>query len=907
MSRRQKIIFFNTGNGGGLPGSADWGLISGDITDQSDLNDALALIGGAALNTGVGKTTDTLELQALNDTTLRITAAQNMFFTELFAPGMPFDEAMVSFPQTDFALAGLGLVADGTYIRYIGYDVNGVVQVGTANFFMNQGVAHLGFVMVKRVGGVTTFLDGAAGPRNVHSAPMMASSSLLERAYATNQSNVEVAPNAGGMTFAKRAGVMRSPSVNWHGGANIHELQIAAQTPASFTRINPSTASSPALPAASTAFVCNTWWNGVASVVMAAPGNASVQRWLIGIKGGLWLQEGEFQYTNLADAVDNIFNAPFTSIYPFDTYAEVARTAAVRSCTDVGNNAQSVTVETGGTGAGGGSSGGASNVFAESLLGVTIAPNVVNASLNNITPIGGTLTVTGGVRATIGGDSITVGGLGVGYLIEFTRANPNYFRASSAGGIFVFETGGANERARITDTGLTVTGSSATALTGFPFSGGSAIGAQITSFASGASSYGLDMRRFTGSSTDHQVAYIGQYDAGGGTGYPIGFFFDNNKTTNTQATTLRASIDQDGLAVTGAISATNGDILQTVTGADAVLRQTSSGGSGQQWFLVSRTTGEWTVSNQSFSRHLSVTNAGLAVYSSGTVVGNFTSTGLAVTGGVTASGSITSSAALGTVDIVSTTPANRSITKYTNGGGDYFIGVNNDTGSNFGGSGYSLFRFAPTGRVIQDNINSVPITTVSSTGLAVTGTATASDFIMAGGESFGLTNSMLGVAFTGPAYGFSIRNLNDVSGAKLAAFRKGDGTEIGSISRVGTTDAVAYNTSSDARLKKNVRDYTGTDSGPIIDALRPRWFDWKEGTDNDSKNIIGFIAQEEFLAAPELARIGAVTPGDDKPDFDPKTGRGWMRSDTALVPILVAELKSLRVRLATAESKLATL
>lgn len=177
--------------------------------------------------------------------------------------------------------------------------------------------------------------------------------------------------------------------------------------------------------------------------------------------------------------------------------------------------------------------------------------------------------------------------------------------------------------------------------------------------------------------------------------------------------------------------------------------------------------------------------------------------------------------------------------------------------------------------------------------------------------------------------GLDVRDSTDTTGAVFAAFRKANATIIGSIQRVTTTDAVAYNTTSDGRLKTNVRDFTGEDSGRIIDALRPRWFDWKQ-TDltesvgyldakgekqtrlqkvadstrqakhsSDSKSIIGFIAQEEAEADPALVRIGAVTVGDSDPDT---IARQWSRSDSALVPIIVAELKALRARFTALET-----
>lgn len=167
-------------------------------------------------------------------------------------------------------------------------------------------------------------------------------------------------------------------------------------------------------------------------------------------------------------------------------------------------------------------------------------------------------------------------------------------------------------------------------------------------------------------------------------------------------------------------------------------------------------------------------------------------------------------------------------------------------------------------------------------------------------QVFGVSATSTGAAgfrsgFPGSQAGLDMANTDDTSGIGYVIFRKGDSTQIGSINRVAVTNAVVYNTTSDARLKTNIRDFT--DSGHLIDSLRPRLFDWKKG---DGKDIIGFIAQEENDADPVFARIGAVSPGDN----DPVTiNKAWERSDQTLVPILVAEVKSLRVRLAKVETE----
>lgn len=69
------------------------------------------------------------------------------------------------------------------------------------------------------------------------------------------------------------------------------------------------------------------------------------------------------------------------------------------------------------------------------------------------------------------------------------------------------------------------------------------------------------------------------------------------------------------------------------------------------------------------------------------------------------------------------------------------------------------------------------------------------------------------------------------------------GTAIGSITQSGTT-AVAYNTSSDYRLKDNQAPLI--DSGAFIDALKPKTWTWKA----DGSKGVGFIAHEVQEVSP---------------------------------------------------------
>ena len=101
----------------------------------------------------------------------------------------------------------------------------------------------------------------------------------------------------------------------------------------------------------------------------------------------------------------------------------------------------------------------------------------------------------------------------------------------------------------------------------------------------------------------------------------------------------------------------------------------------------------------------------------GTQRGEFSSAGLAVTG----AGSFT--AATGIVSVNSTTGTNAAYQSFSNTGGNYFVGVDSSAGAIFSATAYALVRYAPTGKVIQDIIGGAGIvTTVSATGLAVTGT-----------------------------------------------------------------------------------------------------------------------------------------------------------------------------------------
>jgi len=259
----------------------------------------------------------------------------------------------------------------------------------------------------------------------------------------------------------------------------------------------------------------------------------------------------------------------------------------------------------------------------------------------------------------------------------------------------------------------------------------------------------------------------------------------------------------------------------------------------------------------------------------------FSSTGLAVTGALSSTGAISSTLTgndITPLSLLDSTLANGNFTqillgKAANSNECAVIKFTQNATTSV--LGFQMFGDGSPGLTISKGASG--IAAISSSGLAVTGQYNG--------------------AFSGSGAGINVRNSSDTSGAFFLAFQKADNTTIGSITRVTTTDAVAYNTTSDARLKENLRDFT--DSGRLIDSLKPRVFDWKN-SDENGKNVVGFIAQEQHAADPIFAHIGAVSVGDEDPDTISKQ---WQRSDAALIPILVAELKSVRARLAALESK----
>tara|TARA_R110002096_G_scaffold162719_1_gene329935 strand:- start:48 stop:689 length:642 start_codon:yes stop_codon:yes gene_type:complete len=93
-------------------------------------------------------------------------------------------------------------------------------------------------------------------------------------------------------------------------------------------------------------------------------------------------------------------------------------------------------------------------------------------------------------------------------------------------------------------------------------------------------------------------------------------------------------------------------------------------------------------------------------------------------------------------------------------------------------------------------------------------------------------------------------------GFKMVTFADQD-TVLGSISTAATSTNVAYNTSSDERLKENIVD-AGSQLDTLL-AVKVREYDWKK----NGFHSTGFIAQELHEHIPEAVSVGLEDPTQD--------------------------------------------
>lgn len=174
------------------------------------------------------------------------------------------------------------------------------------------------------------------------------------------------------------------------------------------------------------------------------------------------------------------------------------------------------------------------------------------------------------------------------------------------------------------------------------------------------------------------------------------------------------------------------------------------------------------------------------------------------------------------------------------------------------------------------------------------------------------SNNGAAIQCANSSVGVYISNLSGTAAYQPMSFCNAGSSfsQIGSITCSSTT--TAYNTSSDYRLKENIVDLE--DSGGIIDALRPRRGNWID----DGSDFCGFIAHEFAEVFPASVQ-GAKDETEIRPVIDEATGeptgeeievpkmQSMQASSSEVMAVVIAELQSLRRRLAEAEAQIEAL
>jgi hypothetical protein len=348
------------------------------------------------------------------------------------------------------------------------------------------------------------------------------------------------------------------------------------------------------------------------------------------------------------------------------------------------------------------------------------------------------------------------------------------------------------------------------------------------------------------------------------------------------AGTQRALFNSSGLTVTGTATATafSGPLTGAVTGN--VTGDVTGNASTATTLQTART-----INGTSFNGSSNITVTAAA----GTLTGSTLASGVTASS-LTSTGTLTSLTVSGDANIGSGTAsaAGVQIGPARTVDGDSYVDLVAATGNpdynlriirSSGANGTTIFRHTGTGAFIVNNENAA-VFTVQTSGVERMRVTTA------GGLLIGTTTETIN-----PASGFSfvdsaqvgIGHVNGTASGTTYLNFNYNGAGIGSITQNGTT-AVAYNTTSDYRLK-NISGDLQT-SGAFIDSLQPKVGTWKA----DGSPFVGFVAHE----------LQAVSPMSVTGVKDGEQMQSVAYGSAELIANMVAELKSLRARVAALEA-----
>ena len=277
-------------------------------------------------------------LERLDATNYRMLATGPLIFPGTFGA----EDNVISFPQRDVPLSTINVgSSDGIFILYVGIKIDGTLHYSSDSLSTSLNEVQLGVMSIKRVGGVISFLDElVVSP--IRTQPNVAGIDNLQRTMTPLGASVYAAPDGASLRIKTTGGFIAGECLAWGDVSNAHQIPVPAQAIRSFYRIDGGSMSRTTLGGLQTLLVPTNYWNGTALVALAANGNASVQRVMVTATGGVLIQYGERQYTNLQDAIDDTDNAPFTALFPAAFAVEIARIAVVKTCTALNNNAEAV-------------------------------------------------------------------------------------------------------------------------------------------------------------------------------------------------------------------------------------------------------------------------------------------------------------------------------------------------------------------------------------------------------------------------------------------------------------------------------------------------------------------------------------------------------------------------------------
>lgn len=278
-------------------------------------------------------------LEFINNSSFRIKPTGPVIFPDTFSS----DHYIVTFPEQVVQTSSIPLpIGDGIYVRYVGFESNGVLTYSESPLAKDPKAVQLGSLILKRELGVITFLDEVIGSP-VRSQPNLASIDNFARTATPFSTSARALPNGANLSLNLFGGYNVSECIGWgNGTADVHEFSVNSAAAFNFRRVDGGTLARTTLGGLFSVVDPTRYWNGSALTPLAANGNASVQRILMTQGGGMLVQFGEFQYTNFQDAIDAMDVAPFTPLLPTSFATELARIAMVKTATALNDNAQAV-------------------------------------------------------------------------------------------------------------------------------------------------------------------------------------------------------------------------------------------------------------------------------------------------------------------------------------------------------------------------------------------------------------------------------------------------------------------------------------------------------------------------------------------------------------------------------------